>query len=336
MSNLKILLNMQFRTEIEIAKSDCDITYNDKVFFIGSCFSNNIGSKMLENKFQTYVNPFGTLFNPASIANSLEAIVTKKVYTSDDITETNGLWFSYDFHSSFSSPHQDDVLLSINNKITEAHDFLKKSSYLVITLGTAWVYALADTKALVANCHKQPAALFQRYRLSTQLVSATLSNCIQLLRRFNPELQIIFTVSPIRHWKDGAHENTLSKATLLLGIDDLISMFKGITHYFPAYELVMDDLRDYRFFEKDMLHPNNQAIEYIWEKFSASYFNAKTVSLKEQIGKIVSAKQHRPFNPDTEQHKSFLKSFFGKTKALAEQYPLLDFDEELHYFSLNK
>lgn len=324
---------LAFRSELKLGDAPFRINHKHKLFFTGSCFSQNIGEKLQESKFCTLINPFGVLFNPVSVFQSIEQICTKKQFTETDILFRNNLWFSYDFHSSFSNTQQEQAIHRMNISCTKANEHIASSNYIFITLGTSYVYYLKQTQKAVANCHKQPAKEFSKTRLSLAEAIETLNLLITTISQINQSAHIIFTVSPIRHWKDGAHENNLSKGTLLLAIDECITMNPNRCSYFPAYELIMDDLRDYRFYDADLMHPNKLAIDYIWEKFGSYYFNAETLRLNDKLAKIRHACMHRPFNPDTDQHKSFLQSTLNKVKTLAKQHPQLCFEEEIRYFS---
>jgi len=326
---------MEFRSEVKLEPSSVPISHKNQLFFIGSCFSQNIGQKLESAKFPVAINPYGVLFNPVSVSNSLFSILENRVYTEDDLSFNNGLWFSYDLHGSFANQSKTLCLQQINDATCSAHQKLLKSDFLFVTLGTAWVYYLVDNGKAVANCHKQPSKLFEKKRLEPEEVFQQLSGVIKQLQIHRPSLQIYFTVSPVRHWRDGAHENNLSKSSLLLAIDKLTASF-GNCHYFPAYELVLDDLRDYRFYDADMMHPNSMAVDYIWEKFSGRFFSEETRILNKELKKIEQAYKHRPFNPDTDQHKSFLKSTLNKVKTLSNNCPYIFLDEEIRYFSESK
>ncbi|MCL2649692.1 MAG: GSCFA domain-containing protein [Candidatus Azobacteroides sp.] len=311
---------MKFKTEIQIPPFNFKISHQDKIMMIGSCFAENISKKMKSAGFCIDTNPSGILYNPASISKNIQAILHSKKYTGSDLFEHQGIYHSFDHHSKFSDSSPANCVDKINKEVKDAKDYLKTASILIITFGTAFVYTLKSTGAIVANCHKLPEKTFNRNRLSVSEIVEDWKVLINLLQQYNPELKIVFTVSPIRHWKDGAHENQLSKSTLLLAIDELIKQNNGC-YYFPSYEIMMDDLRDYRFYADDMLHPSDLAVDYIWEKFSHSFFDKKTVELIEEWLKIQQALAHKPFNPDSEEYKNFftqteirLKDFLNNNK----------------------
>ena len=248
---------MQFRTILRPQKSDVDIDYHHPILTIGSCFAENIGQRLAAVRFSTLCNPWGILYNPISIAKSVNLIVTDYSFTEDDIFEHGGLWHSWQHHGRFSHPDKKVILRGVNESLFKAQNFIKKANRLIITLGSAYVYVLKDTGETVANCHKVPASFFEKKRLSVEEIVDDFSNTINLLKGQSADLQILMTVSPVRYIRDGIVENQKSKAILLLAVEALCEKFNNV-HYFPAYELVMDDLRDYRFYEEDMVHPNKQ------------------------------------------------------------------------------
>ena len=322
---------MQFRTEVFTNKFETDISYTDKSFFIGSCFTDNIGNKLNELKFPVIINPFGVLYNPVSVKKSLEFIIKNYKFDETKLEFFNEKWFSFYHHTKFSSANKKDTLKLINNNITEAHSFLKQTKFLFITFGTSWVYKLKETGSYVSNCHKLPAKMFEHLMLPKEQIIEEYKNLINQLLEFNSKLKIVFTVSPIRHWKDGAANNQLSKANLIVAIHDIIEQYECAS-YFPAYEIMMDDLRDYRFYTDDMLHPSNQAISYIWDKFKSSYIKKSTLQISNQIKKFIIAKNHIPFNPNSEAHKKFLKKNLDNIKKFTEKHPDINLDEEKKYF----
>ena len=263
---------MNFRTEIETEKGKFPVLHSYSVLTIGSCFAENIADKMILSKFRTLKNPFGVLYNPISIFNSLKHVFSMTKFGKEDLIFDQEEWHSFFHHSDFSHHDSEAVLEKINNAIETTRYFIEKASVVIITYGTSKVYKHIDKNIIVSNCHKIPSNQFINYRLSLEETVNSIEKTMMLLREMNNSLKIIFTVSPVRHWKDGAHGNQLNKAVLLLGIDKIVEHY-DFTEYFPSYELLMDDLRDYRFYDKDMLHPNDVAVEYIWEKFAESYFS---------------------------------------------------------------
>ncbi len=296
---------MNFRTELIISPSDFKLSHYDKILTIGSCFTENIGLKLEKSGFQTDINPFGILYNPLSVASAIETLISRKLFSQDDIFEYQGKYHSFSHHSKFSASTPDECLKNINEKITFSSGYLHKTSLLIVTFGTSYIYKLKETDQLVSNCHKLPANHFLYQRLDINEIVSAWDQLLYSLSEINPEIKILMTVSPIRHWKDGAHENQISKSILLLAIEELSQKYPFI-RYFPAYEIVLDDLRDYRFYAEDMLHPSSSAVDYIWEKFGQTYFSAETIKEVKKYQEIRQALDHKPFNPDSEEYKSFL------------------------------
>jgi len=326
-----------FRTILPLQKSTLSIDYKSPILCIGSCFTQNIGQRLIDYKFPALLNPFGILYNPLSIKNSLAFLLTNKTYTEEDLFLHQDLWHSFDHHGAFSNPAPSSILADINTQLKTAQLFLKKTKVLILTFGTSNVFIQKSTRKVVANCHKVPNTDFEKRRLSMVRIIVELTPILKKLKAVNPDLEVLFTVSPVRHLKDGLLENHRSKATLLLAIEALTKQLP-FTHYFPAYELVMDDLRDYRFFEKDMAHPNALAIEYIWQAFQSAYFSDSTTVIFKQVKKLVQASLHRPFHPQTNTHQQFVKKQLEKIDQLAQQYPFLKLTKEKHLFQvqLNK
>lgn len=320
-----------FRTIIEPEESKSRITYQTPVLFLGSCFTENIGIKMHELKFPVNVNPFGVLYNPVSVRHALEILLDHRDFNENDLNYHNNQWFSFYHDTEFSNTDKQTCLEKINATVNEARKHLQEVKYLVITFGTAWVYEYIKTEKVVSNCHKIPAKEFRRYKLGVEDIFVNWAKLINRIEEVNKDLKIIFTVSPVRHWKDGAVENQLSKSTLLLGIHQLKKIFENI-EYFPAYEIMMDDLRDYRFYADDMLHPSKVAIDYIWEQFSKTYFEKHTVEISNEIEKILLAKNHRPFNPHIDSHRKFKENQLKKIKDLSKKYDFIDLNKELDFF----
>ena len=330
---------MPFFTEIQIPEFPVQLDYSKSTMLFGSCFSENIGQKLLDLKFQVDMNPFGILYNPESIANSLKILLNKQIFTENDLFQDKGVWNSFYHHSRFSDIDQKKALNKINERIVLSHEFLKKANFLIITFGTAGVYQLKRTGQIVSNCHKVPAAEFKRFRLEVNEITDTYDELLVQIHKINPDLKIIFTVSPIRHWKDGAIENQLSKATLLLAIDKLIKEGGArYCSYFPSYELVMDELRDYRFYAEDMLHISSVAIDYIFDRFCKAMVSAESMEVSVNVAKITRAVKHRPINPESSEYKMFVKSNLAEIAKMEAQFPFLDWSEESSYFTgkLNK
>ena len=324
---------MNFLTNIDIKPLPSPITYHHKIMLVGSCFTEHIGNNMQELKFQTLQNPNGILFEPMSVCSSLVSYIQSKQYNELDLFQYNELWQSWNHHSRFSNPDKEACLTQINQSQQKAHEFLKKAEWIILTLGSSFVYKLKETGQFVANCHKAPAQLFDKYLIPIDEQIATLDNTLHQLFHFNPKLKIIFTISPVRHLRDGVVENNRSKARLLETVHHLVNKFDRL-FYFPAYELVIDVLRDYRFYDIDLAHPNYAATQFVMEKFSDYAFQESTVQLSKEIKQIVTAKNHKPFHPGSNQHHQFLKQQLEKTIALAQEHPYLDLADELRFFKV--
>jgi hypothetical protein len=323
---------MKLMLDVDIKSPLKKITYADKIFLIGSCFTEHIGRKLEDLKFSMIQNPNGILFDPVSVSKSLNSYVDLKKYKQADLFYLNELWQSWNHHSVFSGMDAGSVLLTVNLSQQKAHDDLKKATWLIITLGSSFSYQLADDDQPVANCHRAPGQWFNKHMLSTEETVTVLEESVQKLVDFNPALQIIFTVSPVRHIRDGVVENNRSKARLIEAVHQLVAKYTHI-HYFPAYELVIDVLRDYRFYDIDLVHPNYAATEFVFERFEQSFIDPDTRSYMDDIKKIANGYKHKPFQPQTQSHLSFLKSSFEKVRHLQEKLPGLDFSKELTYFS---
>lgn len=327
---------MDFQLSIRIDPPQPLIGYRDKIMLTGSCFTEHMGHALAELKFQTLQNPNGILFDPASVARSLVSYIDPQIYREEDLVHFNELWQSWQHHSVFSHTGRDNCLQAINRSQQRAHAFLKEAKWLVITLGSAFSYRLTGRGDLdpmtVANCHRAPAQTFSKHLMSIEEITAALDNAIHRLFLFNPKLHIIFTISPVRHIRDGVVENNRSKARLIESVHQLVGKFERLW-YFPAYELVIDVLRDYRFYDIDLVHPNYAGTRFVMEQFTRHFIDEPSRKLMEEIEKIVTARKHKPFQPATEAHKHFLMEHRRKTGELARQYPFLDLTEELAYFS---
>jgi len=328
---------MKFHYEFDIRKLPEPITHRDKLFLIGSCFTENIGEKLKRSGFTVHENPNGILFNPVSVAEAITGYIENIKVTPEDLFYLNEGWHSWKHHSRFSAVSANESVEKINSATENAHSFLKGTDYIMITLGSAWVYTLTEKAVnarvgnVAANNHKGPADWFSRRLLALEEILKVLDNVIHRIFLFNSNTKIIFTISPVRHLREGVVENNRSKALLIQAVHHLVDKFDRL-FYFPAYELVIDDLRDYRFYAEDLVHPNYFATQYVWEKFVDSCMNEKTKGLIKEIQSIQLACQHKPFNAASEQHQKFLKSYYEKTSALMEQYPYLDLNKELTFF----
>jgi hypothetical protein bfra3_01139 len=318
---------MNLQTKITVAAPDFSIDYNSRLMMLGSCFAENMGSKFSYYKFDVDVNPCGIIYNPLSVANVLRLLVEGKRFEKNDLREVGGKWVSLFHHGAFSSADPDECLHRINDRLTKATGELRTLDLLVITWGTAWVYKYIPENIIVSNCHKIPSREFERSRLSVEDIVREYLVLIERLREINPGLRILFTVSPIRHWKDGAHGNQLSKATLLLAIDRLREEIQHV-YYFPAYEIVLDELRDYRFYAEDMLHVSGFTVDYIWERFLYSFISPEVFGLMNQIGRINKGVAHRPFEPQSEEYQRLVKKMLAEIAMISRSYPMIDFSEE--------
>ncbi|MFT3980715.1 MAG: GSCFA domain-containing protein [Ferruginibacter sp.] len=321
---------MDFRLAFTPKPFDTKLKHPDKLFLAGSCFTEQIGQKLAAHKFRIIDNPNGILFNPVSIARSVISYIEDKRYSATDLFYQNELWGSWEHHTKFSSVDQAEALDTINRSQEAAHKFLREADWLLLTLGSAFVYEL-ENRQVVANCHKVPTDKFTKRLLSPEEVITTLDTLIHRLKNFNPSLKIIFTISPVRHLRDGFVENNRSKATLIHAVHHLVDKFDGL-FYFPAYELVLDDLRDYRFFAEDMVHPNYAATNYVWEKFVQACIDEPSQQLMKEINSINAAMHHKAFNPASEAHRKFLQTNLEKTERLADQHPYIDFSKERTFF----
>ena len=303
---------MKFRTEVEIPISEKKIQISDSLFSIGSCFATEISVKLSDSQFQTLNNPFGTLFNPWAVKNSIQEIFENKIYTEEDLDFHQGEYLSFNHHTSFNSENQKDTLRKINEKINLAHEFLKRSNWVIITYGTAFVYEHLAQNIFVANCHKIPQTNFNKRLLTHEELVNSITETCHILKKISPkEAQILFTLSPVRHTKDGFSENNLSKAKLLCAIHEVVDQHENC-HYIPVYEIVMDDLRDYRFYKEDLIHPSEQAVQYIWEKFKKAYFSDEADRFSNENLKIKQALEHRPKDKNSPKYQSFLKQIQEK------------------------
>ncbi len=318
---------MNFHLQFPIRPFPQKINYSHSVFFIGSCFGENIAELMKEHKFITTANPHGILYNPLSIAVAIRRYIKNDRLTESELFFANECWNSWEHHSRFSNPNKQKCLSEINKSISEAHIALKNAEWLFITFGSAFVYK-REAK-VIGNCHKQAQKEFLKELLSTSEMVEEYSKLISQLILFNSKLKIVFTVSPVRYIRDGVVENNLSKARLIDATHQLVS--KSV-FYFPSFELVIDDLRDYRFYKEDLVHPNEQAINYVFEKFVAANFDEKTMQLFQSIKEIRTAKKHKPSNADNVLYKKFQENFLERCKKIQLEHPNLDFKNELEYF----
>lgn len=323
---------MQFRTELNLLPLQTRIQYTDSIFLIGSCFSQNIGSYLQKYKFNITSNPFGTIFNPISIAKVLEAAALEAPCDRQDLHQSQGRWVHPDFHSILSDSNPETTLDRIQQTTHHVHQRLQSAKVVFITLGTSHAYVLKEKKSIVANCHKLPAQLFEKILLSPDDCIKALSKSMALIQKINPNVHFVLTVSPVRHIKDGIVENQRSKARLIEVTHTLIDMSPDSVSYFPAYEWLMDDLRDYRYYADDLVHPSDLAIQYIWEKFYQHYFDKNTIEIMTEVGDVIKASHHKHFNPNSEETVRFKQQYVQRIESLENRYPFLHFDEEMKAF----
>lgn len=306
---------MDFRTIVDIRKGYFELSPEKPLMLLGSCFSDNIGNRLTSSMWDCAVNPCGVLYNPASIAIIVQRAIDNALINDDEIIAIDNRYISWLFDSHFASVEKVLAKQNMNNALSITSNYLKNIACLIVTFGTAWIYELTDNNQIVSNCHKYPAKNFNRRRMSVDEIVDLWIPLVKQLQSINPEIKIIFTVSPIRHFKDGAHENTLSKSTMMLAIDRIISQTQH-ADYFPAYELVIDELRDYRFYADDMLHPSQIAIDYIWQRFSEKYFSEQTIDILKQGAKLSRRLRHRHITDD----KHEIERFNSETDRLISEY----------------
>jgi hypothetical protein len=316
---------MQFRTKIQLPVKTPKIDYQSKILMIGSCFVENIGDKLDYYKLQNLRNPFGILFHPEAIENFIRRSINADIYSPEDVFYHNERWHSFDAHSSLSDSIQEELLKKLNQNLKINRNYLLEASHIVITLGTAWVYKNIETGKPVANCHKLPQKYFSKELLSLAEIEGSLHSLISELKIINPELTIIFTLSPVRHLKDGFVENQISKAHLIAALHKVINENNSVINYFPVYEIMMDELRDYRFYAEDMLHPNVIAIDYIWEKFVEVWFSSEAYSTLKLVESIQKSLAHRPFDKRSNSHQAFSRKLQVKIEDLKKEIPHIHF-----------
>ena len=316
---------MKLQTQVPLKKQIYNpIDYYARILLLGSCFSENIGSKFNYFKFRAVQNTFGILFHPKTIETFITNAIHLKEYQEKDLIFQNERYHCFDAHSSLSSSDKDTFLGNLNAAISTTHTTLKKASHIIITLGTSWVYRFIENDIIVANCHKIPQKKFLKELLTVDEVTESLDATIALIKSVNKNITILFTVSPVRHLKDGFVENMQSKSHLIAAIHHIIDVQKNI-HYFPSYEIMMDELRDYRFYAEDMIHPNTTAIKYIWKAFVASWFSEKTLPILKEVDAIQKGMQHKPFNTASKEYHLFLENLSAKKEKIKTDYPFINF-----------
>lgn len=323
---------MEFRTTVKTGENRSWLHHSDSVVLLGSCFSDNMGGKMHGALINALVNPMGTLYNPMSIASGVQRLIECRPMAGQELFMQSGVWNSYDFHSRYSLPDKQVTLDRMNQRIELGHNTLRQAQLLTITLGTAIVYRLRSTGQVVANCHKVPQHEFERKMASVPKMAQVLDGMLTALHQFNPNLRIIFTVSPIRHIADGLDVNSLSKASLRVAIQNAIVSHQEYCDYFPAYEIMLDDLRDYRFYTSDMVHPSDVAVEYIWQAFQATYLDDRSALAVARCERVHKRLQHRPMSANRETVERFNNDTASVVRNLIKEYPYLSQNPELKDF----
>lgn len=316
---------MQFRTQIPITKSNDPIDYNSKILSLGSCFAVNMAEKLDYFKFQNSCNPFGILFHPLAIEKLIDFAVSGKQFTDNDIFFHNERWHCFDVHSDLSNSNKEKLLASLNTIIKSSKLQLQEASHIIITYGTSWVYRNIESDFIVANCHKVPQKSFKKELLSVEEIKKSITNTVKLIHAVNPNCKIIFTVSPVRHIKDGFVENQWSKANIISALHETFDFRLSTINYFPSYEIMMDELRDYRFYAEDMLHPNQVAIDYIWKRFKETAISETAFAVMDEVESIQKSLSHKPFNPNSESHLKFESKVREKITKLENQYSFMKF-----------
>lgn len=325
---------MKLQTQIPLKPQENQIDYSSKILLLGSCFSENIGAKFDYFKFRNLQKPFGVIFNPISIENLIERAIAFNRFSEEDIFQHNGIWKCFEVHSQLDSLDKSEILSNLNNELLNLREAIHTSTHIIFTFGTSWVYRNLESDKIVANCHKLPQKHFKKELLLIDAVSKSIQNTIEKISSVNPEASIILTISPVRHLKDGFVENSLSKAHLIAAIQfslnrksdsDSYRNVKLKTSYFPSYEIMMDELRDYRFYSEDMLHPNKTAIEILWQKFSQVWISTETQHIQKEISSIQSGLLHRSFKNNSPEHLRFLKNLQHKIDKIQHDFPQISF-----------
>lgn len=339
---------MNLFTKVDLPATDFKIDYNSRLAFFGSCFADNISAQFASRKFNVLANPFGTVYNPVSLESQIKAIADGKVFGENDVFKDercDGLWHCWDAHSSLSASTREECIAKLNAATTQARDFLRKADVVFITLGTAFVYYLKDSGKPVSNCHRQDPDLFERRLISVDEATDAIRRIVESLRKLSPVAKVVFTVSPLRHMSDGAHNNTLSKATLQLAVNSAISNVTTVpsassgtfpaVDYFPSYEIVMDELRDYRFYSDDMVHLSKTAEAYIFERMVSTYCDERTREDISKVEKFMKMANHRILDENAHATQSFQQKIKVQATALEKQIPGLDLSCEKGVFLEN-
>ena len=324
--------NLQFTTPVHVAKNESAIYCDSRILTLGSCFSDHIGNKLKRHFFHTDVNPFGTVFNPISIAELLNLVVGNKKMGLEDLNSVGERHFHYDFHTSFDNTEPQVVLENINNTLSLTREALPKTDFLIITFGTSIVYKLKSQDRIVSNCHKVPGFNFEKSFLDIDFMVKGFLRAIDSVKNVNPDIKIVLTVSPVRHTKEGLTENSLSKSRLI-GLCHKLTKTVSNSSYFPSYEIMMDELRDYRYYKNDLIHPSDLAVDIIWSRFIDTFFDEKAVQKAEDMQKLLKASEHKPFDPQSEGHKNFKTSQLENIASYEKTYPEVDFRDLIQHFS---
>ena len=320
---------MEFRTTVKTGENRAWLHHSDSVMLLGSCFSDNIGGKLNGALINASVNPMGTLYNPMSIDRAVQRLIECRPVAGQDLFMQGGVWNSFDFHSRHSMPDKQATIDRMNQRIVAGHDCLRHAQLLTITMGTAIVYRLKSTGEVVANCHKVPQHEFERKMATVGEMAEVIAGMLAALHTFNPDLHVILTVSPIRHVADGLDVNSLSKASLRVAIHQAMARHSDYCDYFPAYEIMVDDLRDYRFYASDMVHPSDVAVEYIWQAFQATYLDDRSALAVSRCERIHKRLQHRPMSANRETVERFNNDTASVVRNLIKEYPYLARHPEL-------
>jgi hypothetical protein len=321
---------VQFTTKIHISKSLYPIDYDSKIFSLGSCFAMNISEKFNYYKFINTVNPFGILFHPIAIHTIIRRAVEEDFFAESELFFHNERWHCFDTHSDLSSVNKEELLQNLNQNLSHLKSKIESASHMLITFGTAWVYKEKTSRKIVANCHKVPQTQFEKELLSATQIEDAISDTISLLLKVNSKLNVVLTISPVRHLKDGFIQNQQSKANLIIGVHQAIRRQpttdnRQLLTYFPSYEIMMDELRDYRFYAQDMIHPNQTAIDYIWKRFAETSISTAVLPIMDEVESVQKALSHKPFNPNSESHQKFLLQLNQRIVRLQEKNPTITF-----------
>lgn len=321
---------MELSTNIPIPKSNSPVDYHSKIISFGSCFANEVGKKFDHYKFRQFTNPFGVLFHPLAIEKVIDFALSEKQFTSENLFYHNERWHCFDVHSNLSHPDKEEMIVNLNATLKATRQNILEASHFIITLGTAWVYHHIESNETVANCHKVPQKEFEKRLLSIEEITTSLEFIVAKVKGVNSNIRFIFTISPVRHLKDGFTENQVSKSHLVSALHESLSTLSstplgggvgGGDYYFPSYEIMIDELRDYRFYAADMVHPNSLAINYIWERFGETYFTNQVKKTMTEVETIQKGLAHKPFNTQSDSHQKFLKNLLEKINLLQLEFP---------------